>query len=309
MCLEKVSIIMSSYNEKREFIIQAIESILNQTYKNIEYIIVIDNPSNKSIIDVIDRYSMIDKRITVIGNKCNIGLTASLNKALEICNGKYIARMDADDISDPNRIERELQYLKKNKLDLVGCMTRRIDEKGNIVNELTNISYTPAHISKKLMFDNCIAHPTWLVKKEVYDTLHNYREISTAEDYDFLLRSKKNGFSLGICDECLFSYRVNTSGISRNNSLRQTLTSHILQKEYNNIEAINQVYIDSLINPHLSESSKVRFEQGIRLIDKAIYQIRKKNPLALVSLCQALLCSKYIWLKLYKIYKIHSISI
>ena len=101
-----VSVIMSVYNEPAEWIMLAIDSVLHQTYRDVEFIIVCDNPDNDSICNLLSNYMDNDTRIVLILNKTNIGLTRSLNVALHKCKGKYIARMDADDISFPNRFEK-----------------------------------------------------------------------------------------------------------------------------------------------------------------------------------------------------------
>ena len=173
---------MSCYNETDIYLKLSIESILNQTYRNIEFIIINDNPLNNSLRLILDTYRQIDSRIIIVQNEKNLGLTKSLNKGVKLAKGVYCARMDADDISDPLRLESELKYLLANKLDLVGCMTRRIDENGNVINKLSNISLSPRKISKKILYDNCVAHPTWLLKREIYERLSGYRDIHSCED-------------------------------------------------------------------------------------------------------------------------------
>ena len=135
--MKKVSIIMSVYNEIETEVELSINSILNQTYLNLEIIIVIDNPNNEALIKKIKKYSEKDNRIKCIYNDKNIGLANSLNKGLKISTGDYIARMDADDISYPLRIEKQVEYLEKNKdIFLLGCQAEKIDDKnikiGNI---------------------------------------------------------------------------------------------------------------------------------------------------------------------------------
>ena len=303
----KISVVMSTYNERIEFLSLALESIINQSYKNLEFIIILDNPQNSEIKNCVYKHSLLDNRIRVIENDKNIGLTASLNKGFKVATGDFYARMDADDISDPSRLEMELAYLLENNLDLTGCMTRRIDENGVVVNNLTNISYPTDFLEKKLLFDNCIAHPTWLFKRKLFDRLNGYREIKTAEDYDFLLRAIKSGFKLGICNSCLFSYRISLAGISRSNSLRQFLTSDFLQKNLYKIDDINQEYIDCEILSKIDKERNDKFEEGVKLLNKAIEQFKHTNPLAIISLIRAIFHSPYIMLKVYKIFKIHTI--
>ncbi len=114
-----VSVIMTNYNTPEEYLRQAIDSILNQTYSNLEFIIV-DDCSTDNSLSVIESYE--DKRIIILKNSKNIGLTKSLNKALAVCEGEFIARMDSDDISEPERFEKQIQYLKDH-YDVVVCGT------------------------------------------------------------------------------------------------------------------------------------------------------------------------------------------
>ncbi len=102
---------MSTYNETVEELKKAIDSILTQTFKNFEFIIILDNPQNYEHKKVINEYLSKDKRIIFLINESNIGLAASLNEGIENAKGDYIARMDADDISMPNRLEKEYNYL------------------------------------------------------------------------------------------------------------------------------------------------------------------------------------------------------
>ena len=112
MC--KISVIMSIYSEKEEWIKESIDSILSQTFRDFEFIIINDNPKRKENENLLLEYSQKDNRIIVITNKENIGLTKSLNKGLSIAKGKYIARMDADDISFPTRFQKQIDFLDKN---------------------------------------------------------------------------------------------------------------------------------------------------------------------------------------------------
>ncbi|MDD4353774.1 MAG: glycosyltransferase family A protein, partial [Candidatus Nanoarchaeia archaeon] len=126
----RISVIMSAYNTER-YIAEAIESILNQTFKDFEFII-IDDGSTDDSLKIIKRYVKKDRRIKLIHNKKNIGLTKSLNKGLKIAKGQYIARMDADDISLPQRFQIQYDFLEKNKdIFLIGTTAFLIDDKGD----------------------------------------------------------------------------------------------------------------------------------------------------------------------------------
>ena len=129
-----ISVIMSVYNETNEELESSVNSILSQTYKNLEFIIIDDNPDNARIRNFLKNQT--DPRIRVIYNTENKGLVYSLNLALDNTNGSVIARMDADDIAESNRLEKEFLFLKKNDLDLVGSWIKLIDTKDNRVGQM-----------------------------------------------------------------------------------------------------------------------------------------------------------------------------
>lgn len=109
---------MSGYKEDIRYLKESINSILNQTYTDFELIFLLDNPSNKDITDLLNDYCKKDKRIRFFINEENLALAKTLNKALTFVKGEYIARMDADDVSMPNRLEAQLNYLLKNGYDM-----------------------------------------------------------------------------------------------------------------------------------------------------------------------------------------------
>ena len=128
-----ITVIMSTYKEDERLLRESIESILNQTYKDFEYIIILDYPDNDVHKRVIEEYALKDDRIHFYVNEKNMGLTYSLNRGLSLCHGEYIARMDADDISLPDRLERQMEYLEKNHYDLIGGITEMINENGSLL--------------------------------------------------------------------------------------------------------------------------------------------------------------------------------
>jgi len=228
-----VSVIMSVYNEEENWLRESIESILNQSYKNFEFIIILDKPGNDKLDILIRKYSKIDPRIRYFVNEKNIGLVRSLNRALTFAKGAFIARMDADDISMPNRFEKQMDYLKNHPdVDFLGARCINIDEHGV---ELYRDSLIPGDmelIKSCLVNVDFVNHPTWFFKKECSDKNNGYREITCAEDYDFLLRLITNGFKLANINEFLVRYRIRSSGISQSNSLQQLLYSKHVVKMY-----------------------------------------------------------------------------
>ncbi len=245
--MEKVSVIMSTFNESCEELEKSIYSILNQTYKNIEFIIVNDNPANKEL----DCYlaCLNDSRVRIIKNKTNMGLVASLNTALKAATGLYIARMDADDISLANRIERQIDYLKKNDLDMIGADVQIINEDGVIIQEIMHFPTQHNQVCKYIKWGTCLPHPTWLVKRELYQKLNGYRDVKSCEDYDFILRALFiEKCRLGNLPEVGLQYRVRSSGISKTTESAQYVLRRFLSKNRKNIQKISDGIIKKYLN-------------------------------------------------------------
>ena len=161
----ETSVIMATYKEDIKFLKQSIESILNQTYKDFEYIIILDNPENQEHIQLINEYAKQDQRIRFYINDRNMGLTNTLNRGLSLANGKYICRMDADDISVLNRIEIQKKYLEDNHFDLIGGVSKMIDENGNDIYSIKKVPTDFTKIKKCIKYNQVISHPTWFGKK------------------------------------------------------------------------------------------------------------------------------------------------
>lgn len=229
--MELVSFIMSTYNEPLEWVQKSLSSIMNQTYSNIEVVVVVDNPGNTPVITYLDEQSSLHTNVIVLKNKENIGLVKSLNHALDYCKGRYIARMDADDISMNTRIERELDYLNKSDLDIVGSgFCDYTDETGE-----DSPRYNPKSSSackSVLKYRNCTLHPSWVMKREVYEELNGYREIKACEDYDLLTRAILKKYKIGNIPEALVLYRNNPNSISHINLGEQKAIMEFLGKAY-----------------------------------------------------------------------------
>lgn len=307
-----ISVIMSTYNEELEWIEESINSILNQTYKNIEFIIVLDNPKNKELKNLLLRYSEKDRRIKLIFNEKNMGLVKSLNAALEHCNGKYIARMDADDISELDRLALQKKYLEENNLDFVFSGIKIIDENGNELYETNNHILTASKIKKLLKITNVSNHPTWFLKADLYKKLNGYRDVPYCEDYDFSLRCLGMNAKIGKMDKNILKYRIRKNSISKSYSLEQFLNSKSLTKLYrsNKLNNFNELY--KLINNNknlANEAEKEKFKKADLIYNEAIEEIKnKKLHAGLLKFIKSMLLSKYYFVKLsdvflYKIVK------
>lgn len=195
--MDLVSVLIPVYNVEK-YIEEAIDSILNQTYKNIEVIIVDDFSSDRTY-EILQNIKKKDSRIRLFRNKENLKIVETLNFAFKQSSGEYICRMDGDDISDYYRIEKKILYLKENpQISLVGCSVQSIDEKGNVLSK-KKMSANNKTIRKTLKYANPVFH-IWLAKREVYEALNGYRNIPYVEDYDFLLRMTTLGLQYSNID-------------------------------------------------------------------------------------------------------------
>ena len=186
-----VSVIIPVYNVEL-YVEEAIQSIQKQTYKNIEIIIVDDSSTDKTY-SIVNHLKQHDPRIKLYKNKKNYQIATTLNRAFLNSTGEYIVRMDGDDISMPDRIEKMVSALEKNnEYDLLGTSMTTMDEKGKV------IGFT-AHYSSEILLKSILKYVIpmshiWIAKRIVYDTLGGYREISGAEDDDFIFRATSYGF-------------------------------------------------------------------------------------------------------------------
>ena len=153
----KISVILPVYNSQ-EFLSQSINSILNQTYKNFELIIIDDGSTDKSK-EICEYFSKKDNRIIFI-DKDHEGLTKSLNKALKIAKGKYIARQDADDVSLPERFEKQINWFLKNERRVLCGTNCKILNDNNFYKNNKSLKFTNSGIKKKLKYSNCFVHST-----------------------------------------------------------------------------------------------------------------------------------------------------
>jgi len=182
----KVSILMSVYNGEK-YLSESINSILNQTFEDFELIIVNDASTDNSL-NILKQYD--DKRIFIINNKKNIGLTKSLNKALKVARGIYIARMDADDISKKTRIEKQVKFMDAYpEIGVLGSNYYEMDTNGNRLISKINIPETDEQIRKVLFKYNPFIHSSLMIRKSVLDKIGYYDEsFKASQDYDLILR-------------------------------------------------------------------------------------------------------------------------
>tara|TARA_B100000927_G_scaffold291365_1_gene293168 strand:+ start:50 stop:739 length:690 start_codon:yes stop_codon:yes gene_type:complete len=209
-----VSVLLSTYNSEGS-IAESVDSLLSQTYKNLE-ILISDDGSTDSTKEICKKFQLKDERVLFFSNKKNIGLTKSLNNLAQKASGSLIARHDADDISLPYRIEEQIQFMKKKKLDAV--TTRSLVKQNN--KKRPGISF---YIPDKLLINrkNPFIHGTLIIKKNVFQEIGYYDErFYYAQDYKLFYDLLDKGYKVKTLNKAL--YILNTeNNISSENLERQ----------------------------------------------------------------------------------------
>jgi len=205
----KVSVIMSVYNGER-YLLEAIDSIINQTFEDFEFIIINDG-STDGTKEIVESYD--DERIMLI-EQANMGLTKSLNRGLRLANGEYIARMDADDISHPERLHRQVSFLEQNKdIGLIGTDLLVINENGKLLYKI-NLPPDNPTIKQNMLKCNQFGHGSVMFRKECIDKVGFYREeVGPAEDYDLWLRIADE-YDIANISEPLYQWRFHNKQVS-----------------------------------------------------------------------------------------------
>lgn len=220
---------MSVYNEVPKYLDTAINSILNQTYDNFEFIILNDG-SNDDIVKKLELAAQNDSRIKLIHNQLQIGLTRSLNKGLGVAKGEFIARMDSDDFSVPTRFERQLAFFEKHKdIDIIGT--------GVVSFGAKNIFMSPCNgmgndeICAELFFTSGLCHPSVMIKKSFLDNngLTYDGKVKKGQDYDMWERCSEYG-KLAVMDEVLLFYRIHDKQITSQFKSEQVTTAEMVMK-------------------------------------------------------------------------------
>lgn len=211
--MSTISVIMPAYNVEK-YVGMAIESILQQTFEDFEFII-IDDASTDQTYDIICKYH--DKRIIRIRNNTNLGVAACINEGMSVASSEFIARMDSDDISKPERFKKQIEFMYSNPhLGISGSHMEIIDAEGKFIKEQHKKISNEA-IKIDLFFGyTSLAHPSIMIRRKAmdmhhlrYDTAYQY-----AEDYDLYCRSS-HFIALDNYPECLIQYRMHSESVSQ----------------------------------------------------------------------------------------------
>lgn len=212
-----LSVVMSVYNGRR-YLRQAVESILTQTFRDFEFIIIDDGSTDESPA-MLDAYARGDSRVKVI-HQANTGLTYALNVGILASHAPLIARMDADDISHPTRFEKQMAYMATHpRCAALGTAVRLITRRGDVINIERNPT-DHATIEKRLLegAGGIIRHPAAMLRREMLDKIGLYRDITrSSQDLDLYLRLARVG-ELANLDEPLLDYRIHPASTTANHT-------------------------------------------------------------------------------------------
>lgn len=222
-----VSVIMSVYNERPDYLDLAVKSILGQTYDNLEFLIMDDGsgPLTSAALDAVARS---DPRIRLFRQE-NSGLTVALNYLIRQSQSVYVARQDSDDISDPERIEREVFFLGVHpEVMLLGTGCLLIDSQGKVLHR-QRVKTRPRTLRRLMSHTNQFVHGSVMFRAKVFLENMYYEEFRYAEDYDLFLRIAGR-YSVANIDLPLYRYRINPESISVSKSRQQLLMGMIVRE-------------------------------------------------------------------------------
>ena len=240
----KISLIMSVYNGE-DYLAETIASVLSQTFTEWEFIIINDCSTDKTS-QMLEEYAAKDNRIKVHTNETNLRLPSSLNKALSLAQGKYVARMDADDICMPDRLQNQYDFMESNpQIDLSSCRFMTL-KNGVYSSGGCGGKDDDASIKALLLVTNPILHPGIIAKAEVIKELCYDKNFTCTEDMELWTRFVLNNKRVEILSEYLMIYRLHDKQI----------TETTLDKQKNEVIKIQKTYLSQLLKPMTEEQEE-----------------------------------------------------
>ena len=288
-----VTVVCLSYNHE-DYIDECITSILDQTYQNIE-VILVDDASNDNSAKTLHRYAT-DYKWKFINNTINQGNCRAFNKALAIAKGKYIIDLAADDVLFPLRIEKQVKDLERKTQDYaVGYSDAQyIDEKSNFFTKhslKTNPPFPSGNIYQDIIERYFISPPTTMVNTEVLQNIGGYDENLSYEDWDYMIRISRN-YKFSYLDECLTKKRFVKTSLSKNfqnkkSELMHSSTFEICKK----IKSLNTTHAENTaLRTRIKYEIKETFFSGdFILIPKYVQLLKTTGRIDISSYCYFLL--------------------
>ena len=266
-----ISVAMPVYNGEM-YLAEAIDSILAQTFIDFELIIIDDGSTDNSLL-VLQEYQMRDSRIRLI-SRDNRNLVTTLNEIIDLARGKWIARMDQDDIALPQRFERQLQWIEKTDADICGSWVELF---GTTRKRILKHPKTDAAIKMEMLFSTPFAHPTVMMKRELVKNLRYDKNWEKCEDYDLWERAAHSGLKMTNIPEVLLLYRQHSTQVSSSAALHQQLLTQKIRRRYWTFifdsMKLEQKWIDDVLNLREPSPSKSNMDH----VDAAFIKLLKCN--------------------------------
>jgi len=260
-----ISVLMPAYNAEK-YIGEAIKSVLNQTFTDFELIVINDGSTDKTEEIIL---SFKDERICYIKNETNLKLIATLNKGIDLALGKYIARIDADDLCLPNRFEKQIDFLENHPdYVLCGSWAHLVDSQGE---KTGRVKYVNIHnlLKISLLFTVPLIHPSVMAKTDILKQFKYSASALHTEDFDLWLRIVNAGYKIANIPEYLIKYRWHDTNISVENEAFQTEKKFELLKPY----------IESFIGREI-----LKEEFDLHQLSFRLYHLGKKKEVSNIDL-------------------------
>ena len=229
--MDLISVIIPYY-KKKEYIISSINSVLNQTYKNLEIIIIYDD-LNKEDLNLLKKIKKKDKRIKIYINKKNLGAGRSRNKGIKLSKGVYVAFLDSDDLWKKNKLKKQIFFMKKNRINASHTSYTIINSNNKIIG-----SRNAKDMSYKLLLKSCdIGLSTVVLKKEIITSKIKFANIKTKEDYVLWLKITLNNNKIFALKENLTKWRKLEDSLS-SSKLQKIYDGYLVYRKYMNFNLL-----------------------------------------------------------------------
>ena len=228
--MTQFSVLMSVYyKEQAEYLDKALDSVLiNQTYKPTELVLVADGQLTTELYDVIDKYKELFHDLKIVQLPQNVGLGKALNEGLKHCSYEWVARMDSDDISMPDRFERQFEYVKLHpEIDVLGTA---LSEFENNPSQITSIKKCPAVVDSYIKFRSPLNHPTIIYKKSAVVSSGGYIHCPFMEDYHLWIRMYAAGYQLTSLQESLYLFKMDSDTFQRRGGKQYVKSEYQIQR-------------------------------------------------------------------------------
>lgn len=293
--MARVTVLMPVYNGAR-FLKQSIESVLSQTYQDYE-LLCLDDASQDQSAEIIQGFH--SPRIRYVRNEFNLGIAGSRNRGISLCQSEFIALLDHDDLTPPERLELEVRYLDEHlQTAAVGGNQKDIDEKGQIVRETWRVCHNPKYLKAFIMLSNTMANGSTMIRRDfvIKNNLHFRDDYYGVEDYRFWVDCSLKG-ELANIDEVLLYWRTGhdqetkrakIEGGKRGEKIREIQRIALKKNGY----CLSEKELDILFQC-FGEDTVLRDEEEIhklygvfRIITQQAYTFHPENEKEVIAMCR-----------------------